>query len=295
MAAESKPAPLFSASEPAGFPRRIVCLTDETTETLYLLGEQDRIAGISAYASRPPEARSKPRVSAFRDANFEKILALEPDLVLAFSDVQAEISRELIRRGQTVLHFNQRSVAQIFEMMGTLARLVGKERAGEALIASLKSGLDAIADAAQKFPRRPRVYFEEWDEPLISGIEWVEELIEIAGGEPVFPELRHRGKAQDRVVDPAEVIQRGPEVILASWCGKKVKKDAIAARLGWAAISAVRNGHIYEIEGDSILQPGPASLTDGVRQIHAILARVARIGTAEDSAPAPCKIEPGEL
>jgi iron complex transport system substrate-binding protein len=259
----------------AAFPRRIVCLTDETTETLYLLGEQYRVAGISAYASRPTEARSKPRVSAFRDANFEKILALQPDLVLAFSDVQADITRELVRRGLTVMHFNQRSVAQIFEMISTLARIVGKPREGEALIEDLRRGLDEIADAAKSFPRRPRVYFEEWDSPLISGIEWVEELIEIAGGQPIFPELRHSGKAQDRVVDPAEVVARDPEVILASWCGKPVKKDTIAARPGWAAISAVRNGHVYEIEGDTILQPGPASLTDGVRRIHAILARVA--------------------
>jgi iron complex transport system substrate-binding protein len=270
-----------------GFPRRIVCLTDETTETLYLLGEQDRIVGISAYASRPKEARSKPRVSAFRDANFEKILALEPDLVLAFSDVQAEITRELVRRGATVLHFNQRSVAQIFEMIGTLARLVGKQAEGEALIADLRGGLDQIRDAAKSIPRRPRVYFEEWNDPLIGGIEWVEELIEIAGGEPIFPALRRCGKAQDRVVDPAEVAARDPEVILASWCGKKVRTDAIAARPGWAQISAVRNGHVYEIEGDCILQPGPASLTEGVRQIHAILARVAGVETAaEGCAPA---------
>jgi iron complex transport system substrate-binding protein len=293
MASESMPAP--GAPEPAlslpkgpdsgtwestnrrhaTFPRRIVCLTDETTETLYLLGEQDRIVGISAYASRPKEARSKPRVSAFRNANFEKILALEPDLVLAFSDVQAEISRELVRRGLTVMHFNQRSVAQIFEMISTLARLVDKPREGEALIGTLRRGLEEIANAAKKFPRRPRVYFEEWDEPVISGIEWVEELIEIAGGASIFPELSKCGKAQDRVVDPAEIIARDPDVILASWCGKRVKKDAIAARPGWAGISAVRNGHVYEIEGDSILQPGPASLTDGVRRIHAILARVA--------------------
>jgi iron complex transport system substrate-binding protein len=281
-----------STQEQAGFPRRIVCLTDETVETLYLLGERDRIVGISAYASRPKEARSKPRVSAFRDANYDKILALEPDLILAFSDVQAEITRELVRLGATVLHFNQRSVAQILEMIAALARIVGRERGGEALIADLERGLDAIRETASKFPRRPRVYFEEWDDPLISGIEWVEELIEIAGGEPIFPERRRCGKAQDRVVDPAEVIVRDPEVILASWCGKKVKKDAIAARPGWSEISAVRHGHVYEIEGDCILQPGPASLTDGVRQIHAILARAT--GSEEEASAAPCKIEAGE-
>jgi iron complex transport system substrate-binding protein len=268
-------ASLASPPQAAGFPRRIVCLTDETTETLYLLGEQDRIVGISTYASRPKEARSKPRVSAFRDANYGKILALNPDLVLAFSDVQAAITSELVRRGLTVMHFNQRSVAEILEMIAALARLVNKPREGEALIEDLRRGLEDIAGAAAKFPRRPRVYFEEWDDPLISGIEWVEELIETAGGAPIFPELRRRGRAQDRVVDPAEIIAHDPEVILASWCGKPVKKDAIASRPGWSGISAVRNGHIYEIEGDVILQPGPASLTDGVRQIHAILAHVA--------------------
>jgi iron complex transport system substrate-binding protein len=271
----------------AAFPRRIVCLTDETTETLYLLGEQDRIVGISAYAGRPPEARSKPRVSAFRDANFEKILALQPDLVLAFSDVQAAITQELVRRGVTVLHFNQRSVTEILEMMAALARIVGRQSEGDALIAGLVRGLDEIAAAAKIFPRRPRVYFEEWDDPLISGIEWVEELIEIAGGAPIFPELRQCGKAQDRVVDPAEVVKRDPEVILASWCGKKVKQDAIAARPGWDRISAVRNRQIFEIDGDCILQPGPASLTDGVRQIHAILARVAGAPAGLELSPLP--------
>jgi iron complex transport system substrate-binding protein len=283
--------PIPSPALLGAFPRRIVCLTDETTETLYLLGEQERIVGISAYASRPKEARSKPRVSAFRDANYDKILALRPDLVLAFSDVQAEITRELVRRGATVMHFNQRSIEEILEMIAALARLVNKSLEGEALIEKLRCGLDEIREAAKKFPCRPRVYFEEWDDPLISGIEWVEELIEIAGGTLLFPELRRAGKAQDRVVDAAEVIKRDPEVILASWCGKKVKQDQIRSRPGWDQISAVRNGHIYEIEGDCILQPGPASLTDGVRQIHAILVRVAGAEEANGCTPAPCKIE----
>ncbi|MGB6725572.1 MAG: helical backbone metal receptor, partial [Terracidiphilus sp.] len=179
-----------SARRSAGFPQRIVCLTDETTETLYLLGEQDRIVGVSAYAVRPAEARNKPRVSAFKNANFEKILALRPDLVLTFSDVQAEIAGELIRRGVTVLAFNQRSIAEIFEMIAMLSRIVGRQAEGEALTDELRRGLDAIAESARRFKGRPRVYFEEWNDPLISGIEWVEELIEIAGGEPVFPELR---------------------------------------------------------------------------------------------------------
>jgi iron complex transport system substrate-binding protein len=266
---------LLSAASGAGYPERIVCLTDETTETLYLLGEQDRVVGISAYARRPPEARSKPRVSSFKDANFNKILELKPDLVLTFSDVQAEITRELVLRGVTVLNFNQRSVAEILEMIAMLSRIVGKEGAGASLVDDLRRGLDEIAEAAKVLPRRPRVYFEEWDDPLISGIEWVEELIEIAGGEVIFPELRRCGKAKDRVVDPAEVIRRNPDVILASWCGKKVDTEKICSRPGWDAINAVRSGHVYEIESECILQPGPASLTEGVRRIHEVLVRVA--------------------
>lgn len=269
------PSPLPSPASCTEYPRRVVCLTDETTEILYLLGEQDRIVGISAYASRPPEARNKPRVSAFRDANIDKILNLHPDLVLAFSDVQAEIARELVLRGATVLHFNQRSIAEILEMIAALARLVGKPAEGDALIARLVRGLDDIAEAAKKFPRRPRVFFEEWPDPLISGIRWVEELIEIAGGDVLFPELRTCGKAQDRVVDAAEVVVRDPEVILASWCGMKVKPETIRQRAGWASTSAVRNEHVYEISSECILQPGPASLTEGLWQLHAILARVA--------------------
>lgn len=269
------PSPLPSPASCTEYPRRVVCLTDETTEILYLLGEQDRIVGISAYASRPPEARNKPRVSAFRDANIDKILNLHPDLVLAFSDVQAEIARELVLRGATVLHFNQRSIAEILEMIAALARLVGKPAEGDALIARLVRGLDDIAEAAKKFPRRPRVFFEEWPDPLISGIRWVEELIEIAGGDVLFPELRTCGKAQDRVVDAAEVVVRDPEVILASWCGMKVKPETIRQRAGWASTSAVRNEHVYEIPSECILQPGPASLTEGLWQLHAILARVA--------------------
>jgi iron complex transport system substrate-binding protein len=269
---------LQSPTTQAAYPRRIVCLTDETTETLYLLGEQDRIVGISAYARRPPQARSKPRVSAFREANIEKILDLKPDLVLTFSDVQAEITRQLVLRGVTVLNFNQRSIAEILDMIAALARLVDKQAQGLALIGNLRHGLDEIAESAKAFPRRPRVYFEEWPDPLISGIQWVEELIAIAGGEPIFPEKRACGKAQDRVVDPAAVVARDPEVILASWCGKRVKKKEILARPGWSATSAVRNGHIYEIPSLCILQPGPASLSEGARQLHSVLAHVARIG-----------------
>jgi len=259
----------------AEFPRRIVCLTEETVETLYLLGEDARIVGVSGYAQRPPEVKAKPRVGAFANVKFDRIVELKPDLVLTFSDVQAEITRELVKRGVAVWNFNQRTVAGILDMIAALSRMVGQEREGRVLIERLAHGLDEIAAAASVWPRRPRVYFEEWDDPLISGIGWVEELIAIGGGEPVFPELLGRSKAQDRVVNAAEVAKRDPEVILASWCGKKVDVNAIAARPGWSTIDAVREGHVYEIDSTIILQPGPAALTDGVREIHRILARVA--------------------
>jgi iron complex transport system substrate-binding protein len=266
----------------ADFPRRIVCLTDETAETLYLLGEQDRIVGVSGFSTRPPEVRSKPRVSAFASARFDSILDLKPDLVLTFSDVQAEITRELVLRGVTVLNFNQRSIAGILDMIAALSRLVGRQSEGAALVAGFVRGMDEIALGAKSFPRRPRVFFEEWNDPLISGIGWVEELIEIAGGDPIFPELRKCGKSKDRVVDPAEVAARNPDVIIASWCGRKVNMRSIHSRPGWSAINAVRNGHVFEIKSAHILQPGPAALTDGVRQIHAILARVANDPVAPD-------------
>lgn len=256
----------------SGFPRRIACLTEETTETLYLLGQQDRIVGVSGYTVRPPEARKKPKISAFTTAKIDKILSVEPDLVLAFSDLQADIVRDLLKRGVTVFAFNQRSVAEILDMIRTLARLTGVPERGEALVAELTAGLDRIRQAASRFPRRPRVFFEEWHDPLISGIRWVEELIQIAGGEPVFPELRHEQGAQGRIVDPAEVARRQPEVVFASWCGRKVQPEWIRSRPGWADTPAVRNGEIHEIKSAVILQPGPASLTEGVRQIHAILS-----------------------
>ena len=269
------PASIPSKSSTSGYPRRIVCLTDETTETLYLLGEQDRIVGVSGYATRPPEARQKPRVSAFRNARFEAILDLKPDLVLTFSDVQAEITRELVLRGVTVLNFNQRSIQEILEMISVLSRIVDRKDEGEALIATLRRGLDEIAESAKAFPFRPRVYFEEWNDPLISGIAWAEELIEIAGGTPIFPELRGCGKAKDRLVVATEVVRRDPDVIIASWCGRKVNKQQICTRPGWECVSAVRSGNVFEIKSTYILQPGPASLTEGVRQLHEVLARVA--------------------
>jgi iron complex transport system substrate-binding protein len=253
--------------------KRIVCLTEETTETLYRLGEQDRIVGISGYTVRPPEARSKPKVSAFINAKFDKILALEPDLVLTFSDLQADIAAELIRRGSTVLAFNQRSVVEVLDMIQTLANVVGVADKGRQLVAQMESGMAAIRTSASRFPTRPRVLFEEWNDPLISGIRWVEELIEIAGGIPVFPELRFQKNAPQRIVDPASVIPRDPEVIIGSWCGVKVNKNKIRSRSGWSAISAVQKDHIYEIKSTYILQPGPAALTEGVMQLHAIFAQ----------------------
>jgi len=254
------------------YPQRIVCLTEETTETLYLLGQGDRIVGVSGYTVRPPEARLKPKVSAFINAKFDKIEQLKPDLVLAFSDLQADLCAELVRRGMNVVVFNQRSVAEILQMIAMLGGLIGCQPEAERLADRLTADLDRLRDAAARFPKRLRVFFEEWDEPLISGIRWVEELVVIAGGTPIFPELASAGLAKDRIVDPLEVARRDPEVILASWCGKKVKKSTIRARPGWDATSAVRNDRIFEIKSTVILQPGPASLTDGVRQIHAILA-----------------------
>lgn len=261
-------------NELASYPRRIVCLTEETTETLYLLGEQDRIVGVSGYTVRPPEARLKPKVSAFINANFEKILALKPDLVLAFSDLQADIAAELIRRGVNVLTFNQRSITQILEMILTVGRIVGGEEKARQLVSRLQLELDAIAESSARFARRPRVFFEEWHDPLISGIRWVDELLEIAGGECTFPELREQQAAKDRIVSAADVIARDPEVIIASWCGRHVKKNVIRERGGWQEISACGKNHIYEVKSAFILQPGPAALTEGVRQLHAILARV---------------------
>jgi iron complex transport system substrate-binding protein len=255
----------------AAYPSRIVCLTEETTETLYLLGEGERVVGVSGYTARPPEARQKPKVSAFINARFEKIEALKPDLVLAFSDLQADIARELIKRGYPVYTFNQRSVAEILQMVRIVGALVGRADAGEALAAQLEAGLDAIRAGAAAFPRRPRVFFEEWDAPLISGIRWVEELVEIAGGDPIFPELRDKSLGKDRIVDPAAVIERNPEVIVASWCGKAMRKRTIVERPGWDRIDAVRDDRIHEIKSTYILQPGPASLTEGVRRLHAIL------------------------
>lgn len=252
------------------YPTRIVCLTEETTETLYLLGQGDRVVGVSGYTVRPPEAREKPKVSAYLSAKFDKIEALKPDLVLAFSDLQADLAAELAKRGLPVMVFNQRSVADILQTIRMIGALVGCQAEADALAARLEAGLDGIRKAADHFPRRLRTFFEEWDDPLISGIRWVEELVEIAGGAPIFPELRDARLGRERIVDPAEVIRRDPEVIIASWCGKRVSKAKIRGRAGWGSVSAVRDDRIFEVKSTYILQPGPASLTDGVRQLHDI-------------------------
>lgn len=257
----------------SSYPSRIVCLTEETTETLYLLGEGHRVVGVSGYTVRPPAAREKPRVSAFISAKFDKIEALQPDLVLAFSDLQADLCKELVRRGLPVVTFNQRSVAEILKTIRMIGGLVGAQSKAEALADKLAAGLDEVRRASRHLPRRPRVFFEEWDEPLISGIQWVEELVEIAGGNPIFPELRRAGLAKDRIVDATEVARRNPELIFASWCGKGMKKSTIVSRPGWSAVAAVRDDRIYEIKSSLILQPGPASLTEGVRALQEHLQR----------------------
>jgi len=251
-------------------PRRIVCLTEETVETLYLLGEQDRIVGVSGYAVRPPQVRrEKPRVSAFISADVPKILALDPDLVLAFSDLQAGIVADLVRAGVAVHVFNQRDIAGILAMIRTLGGLIGEAARAEALASQFEQRLAQVAAITRG--RRLRVYFEEWDDPLISGIGWVSELIAIAGGEDVFPQLAREKAAKDRIVTPEAVLAANPDVILASWCGKKVVLDKIRQRPGWDPISAVRDNRIVEIKSPLILQPGPAALTDGLDAIVAAL------------------------
>ena len=252
-------------------PRRIVCLTEETVETLYLLGEQDRIVGVSGYAVRPAQVRrEKPRVAAFISADIPKILALEPDLVLTFSDLQADIVSELIRAGVAVHAFNQRDLAGILAMIRTVGALVDAAGRADQLATSYEQRLATIASAARPSPK-PKVYFEEWDDPLISGIGWVSELIEIAGGEDVLPKLRFQQAAKDRIIAPDVVRAAAPDVILASWCGKKVVPDKIRKRPGWSDIPAVRNDRIIEIKSTIILQPGPAALTDGLDAIVAAL------------------------
>lgn len=253
-------------------PQRIICLTEETVETLYLLGEEERIVAVSGYAVRPKQVRQeKPRVAAFTSADIPKILALKPDLVLTFSDIQAEIAAALLREGVAVMGYNQRDIAGILAMIQHLGAMVGQADKAARLVEGYRTRLATVA-ARTEGKSRPGVYFEEWDDPLITGIGWVSELIGIAGGREVFPELTGKGKARDRIVTSEQVITAAPDIILASWCGKKVRPEKIAARPGWDSIPAIRYGRIHEIKSPLILQPGPAALTDGLDAIIAALS-----------------------
>lgn len=259
-------------------PRRIVCLTEEPTEVLYALGEQARIVGISGFTVRPPAARrEKPKVSAFTSAKIDEILALKPDFVVGFSDIQADIAAALIKQGVEVWISNHRSVEGILDYVLRLGALVGVPEKAAAYAGSLRAGLDALAEQAARLPRRPKVYFEEWDEPLISGIQWVAELIRIAGGDDILPELAAEPMARNRIMaDGSRVIARDPDIIFGSWCGKKFRPEKVAARPGWAGIAAVRNAQLFEIKSPIILQPGPAALTDGVAALAAHIRDWAR-------------------
>jgi iron complex transport system substrate-binding protein len=256
-------------------PQRIVCLTEETTEWLYLLGEEARIVGISGYTVRPRRARDeKPRVSAFLTAKIDKILDLRPDCVFGFSDLQADIAAELIRKGVQVTVFNQRSVEEIFSMLYQVAAMVGRADSGLELLQGMRERLAEIARAAQALPRRPKVYFEEWDEPPISAIRWVSELVGIAGGDDCFPELAKQAMGRDRIIaDGAEIVRRNPDIVIGSWCGKKFRPEKVRARPGWEQVNAVRDDQLFEIKSADILQPGPAALTDGVAQLHRIVVQ----------------------
>ena len=256
-------------------PQRIVCLTEETTEWLYLLGQEQRIVGISGYTVRPRRAREeKPKVSAFLSAKIDKILALEPDGVFGFSDLQADIASLLIKAGVQVTVFNQRSVDEIFSVLYQVAAMVGEAEQGLTRLAAMRAELDAIRQKAAGFKRRPRVYFEEWDEPHMSTIRWVSELMGIAGGDDIFPELATQSMGRDRIIASGQtIVDRAPDIIIGSLCGKKFRPEKVAARAGWEDVPAVRNGQIFEIKSADILQPGPAALTDGVAQLHRIFSQ----------------------
>ncbi|UXI69340.1 cobalamin-binding protein [Tahibacter amnicola] len=259
------------------YPSRIVCLTEEPTEVLYAIGEEDRIVGISGFTVRPARARKeKPKVSAFTSARISEILALEPDLVIGFSDIQADIARDLIKAGVEVWISNHRSVEGILGYIRRLGAMVGAADAAEDLACRAEAHLDQIRDAASRLPFRPKVYFEEWDDPLITGIRWVGELVRIAGGDDVFPELTEKSLARDRILaDAGEVVRRAPDLILGSWCGKRFRPERVAARPGWDAIPAVQRGELFEIKSPLILQPGPAALFDGLDALHARIAACA--------------------
>ena len=257
-------------------PRRVVCLTEETTETLYRIGAGDLVVGVSGFTVRPPEARRKPRISSFLSADVDRIAELRPDLVFGFSDLQAEIGAALARRGIPVYVMNQRSVAEILQAVRVTAGLVGRAEAGDALASELSAGLERVAAGAASLARRPRAFFEEWPEPLIAGIRWVSELLEIAGADDVCAESRREQSGRGRIVAPEEVARRDPEVVVASWCGKRAVRDRIVGRPGWRQVSAVRDDQLYEVRSSIILQPGPAALTDGVRELARIIEAVSR-------------------
>jgi len=265
----------LSTLHPDWGPQRIVCLTEETTEWLYLLGEERRIVGISGYTVRPRRARlEKPKVSAFLRAKIDQIVALKPDCVFGFSDLQADIARDLIQHGIQVTVFNQRSVEEIFSMMFQVAAMVGAHELGQALIENIRVDHQKIRETAGRLNRKPRIYFEEWDDPPISAIRWVSELIELAGGQDCFPELALEPLGKNRIIaDSHQIVQRNPDIIIGSWCGKKFRSDAVISRPGWDQINAVRSGQVFEIKSPDILQPGPAALTDGLAQIHQIVGR----------------------
>ena len=254
------------------YPKRIICLTEETTETLYLLNQQHRIVGVSGFTVRPPEARKeKPLVSAFTSAKYDKILELEPDLILGFSDIQSEIARDLVKLGKTVYVLNHRSVEEILDMIIQLGALTGSLKAAESLVNGYTQKIEQLK-ARNVGKNRPIIYFEEWDEPRISSIQWVAELIEIAGGQEAFPNRSNQSLAKDRIIaDDTDIIQRQPDIIIGSWCGKKFRPEKVKARDGWDTIPAVQNNHIYEIKSPYILQPGPAALTDGLDQLVEIV------------------------
>ena len=260
-------------------PERIVCLTEETVETLYLLGEQRRIVGISGYVVRPPQARrEKPRVSAFTTADISKILELKPDLILTFSDLQADIAATLIRHGIEVHAFNQRTVPQILDMIKTLGALIGANDRADRLAQELATSVAGVRELAAQLSRQPKVYFEEWDDPMISGIAWVSELVEVAGGIDVFADRSSSKLARDRVVTAEEVIRHAPDIIIGSWCGKKFRSEKVAQRPGFDCIPAVQRGALHEIKSSLILQPGPAALTDGLAALHAIIVNAVKRG-----------------
>jgi iron complex transport system substrate-binding protein len=267
-------ASLLSQAPP--HPRRVVCLTEETTETLYRIGAGDLVVGVSGFTVRPREARRKPRISSFLSADAEAILALRPDLVVGFSDLQADVAADLVRRGVPVLVTNQRSVAEILQTLRLVTAAVGRGEEGAALARELAAGLGRIADRASGLPRRPRVFFEEWPDPLIAGIRWVSELLELAGAEDVCAESRASHAARGRIFAPEEVARRDPEAVVASWCGKHARREAIAGRPGFAATRAVRDDQLYEVKSALILQPGPAALEDGAAALARIVAAVAR-------------------